>query len=95
MKIPLHLRRFMVVKVANNVGLIIGGLTKYSKESQRVFKFDYEKEQITELENLEKGGTIENKVMVDNDHVLHIFLEHANGTSPHSHIKYHYDPRAA
>jgi len=34
----------MVVKVANNVGLIIGGLTKYSKESQRVFKFDYEKE---------------------------------------------------
>jgi len=47
------------------------------------------------LENLEKGGTIENKVMVDSDEVLHIFLEHANGTSPHSHIKYHYDPRAA
>jgi len=33
MKIPLPLRRFMVVKVANNIGLILGGLTKYSKES--------------------------------------------------------------
>jgi len=32
-KIPLPLRRFMVVKVAKNLALILGGLTKYSKES--------------------------------------------------------------
>ena len=30
---PLPLRRFCVAKVANNMGLIIGGVTKYSKES--------------------------------------------------------------
>ena len=46
------------------------------------------------MENLEKGGVIENEILVDNDDVLHIFLEHANGTSPHSHIKYYFDPKA-
>jgi hypothetical protein len=45
-----------------------------------------------ELENLEKGGVIENEVLVDSDANLHIFLEDASGTSPHSHIKYCYDP---
>ena len=29
---------------------------------------------------------------IHDDGSLHIFLEHANGTSPHSHIKYPYDP---
>ena len=46
------------------------------------------------MENLEKGGVIENEVLVDNDDNLHIFLEHANGTTPHSHIKYFFDPKA-
>lgn len=32
-------------------------------------------------------------MLVDGDGNLHIFLEDANGTSPHSHIKYCYDPR--
>ena len=93
-KIPLPLRRFMVVKVAKNLALILGGITKSSKESQKVFKYDYEKDEIIELENLEKGGVIENEILFDNDDVLHIFLEHANGTSPHSHIKYYFDPKA-
>ncbi|EGR33629.1 protein kinase domain protein [Ichthyophthirius multifiliis] len=92
-KIPIPLRRFMVVRVANNQALILGGLSKFSKESQRVFKLDYEKQNIIELEQLEKGGIIENKVLVDNQDIMHIFLENANGTSPHSHIKYYYDPK--
>ena len=45
-----------------------------------------------ELENLEKGGVIENEILVDSDNNLHIFIEHSNGTSTHSHIKYPYDP---
>ena len=85
---------FMVVKVAKNLALILGGITKSSKESQKVFKYDYEKDEIIEMENLEKGGVIENEILFDNDDVLHIFLEHANGTSPHSHIKYYFDPKA-
>jgi hypothetical protein len=40
------------------------------------------------------GGVIESEVLVDNDGWLHIFLENANGTSPHSHIKYYFDPEA-
>ncbi len=47
-----------------------------------------------ELESLEKGGVIENEVLIDGDGNLHIFLEDASGTSPHSHIKYSYDPTA-
>lgn len=46
------------------------------------------------MESLEKGGVIENEVLVDGEDFLHIFLEHSNGTSPHSHIKYFYDPKA-
>ena len=42
----------MVVRVAKNVALILGGLTTSSKESQRVFKLDYEKFTFYELENL-------------------------------------------
>jgi hypothetical protein len=41
---------------------------------------------------LEKGGVIENEVLVDGDGNLHIFIEAANGTSAHFHIKYPYDP---
>ncbi len=55
----------MVVRVAKNMALILGGLTKYSKESQKVFKLDYEKLEMIEMENLEKGGVIENEVLVD------------------------------
>ena len=87
LKIPIPLRRFLVARVAKNVALILGGLTKGSRESQKVFKYEYERGEMTDLENLEKGGVIENEVLVDNEGFMHIFLEHANGTSPHSHIK--------
>lgn len=48
----------MIIRVAKNQALILGGLTKSSKESQRVFKLDYENETFIELESLEKGGVI-------------------------------------
>ena len=94
MKMPIPLRRFTVVRIKQNLALILGGLTKASKENQRVFKLDFEKREISELEGLEKGGVIENEVLVDHEGFLHIFLEHSNGTSPHSHIKYLFDPNA-
>jgi len=46
------------------------------------------------MENLEKGGVIESEVLVDHSNFLHLFLEHSNGTSPPSHIKYYFDPKA-
>ena len=84
----------MVVRVSTNQALVLGGLTKFSKDSQRVFKLEYDRKEFIEMEPLEKGRVIENEVLVDNDDYMHIFLEHANGTSPHSHIKYSYDPKA-
>lgn len=48
--------------------------------------------EFVELESLEKGGAIENEILVDDEGHFHLFLEHANGTSPHAHIKYVYDP---
>lgn len=92
LKLPIPLRRFMIIRVSKNQALVLGGLTRSSKESQRVFKLDYEKGTFAELENLEKGGVIENEVLIDSEGNIHLFLEHSNGTSPHSHIKYPYDP---
>lgn len=40
------------------------------------------------------GGVVESEILVDSDGYLHIFLENANGTSPHAHIKYYFDPEA-
>ena len=48
-KLPIPLRRFMIIRVAKNQALILGGLTRSSKESQRVFKLDYENETFIEL----------------------------------------------
>lgn len=31
-------------------------------------------------------------MLVDGENNLHVFIEHAFGTSTHSHIKYPYDP---
>ena len=58
LKLHIPLRRFMIVRVAKNQALILGGLTKSSKESQRVFRLDYDHFKLTELESLEKGGVI-------------------------------------
>ena len=46
---PIPLRRFMLVRVAKNKALVLGGLTINSKESQRVFKLDYEEQTFQEL----------------------------------------------
>ena len=45
----------MVVRLKKNLALILGGLTLSGKESQRVFRLDWDKRQITECEPLEKG----------------------------------------
>ena len=39
----------MLVRVAKNKALVLGGLTINSKESQRVFKLDYEEQTFQEL----------------------------------------------
>jgi hypothetical protein len=41
-KMPVPLRRFASVKIANSKILLLGGLTRLSKESDAVFCFDIE-----------------------------------------------------
>ena len=49
LKLPIPLRRFMIVRVAKNKALVLGGLTTNSRESQRVFRLDYEEGCFQEL----------------------------------------------
>lgn len=79
--LPIPLRRFVIVRIKQNIALILGGLTSNLRESQRVFKIEWSIQKITEQEPLEKGGVIESEVLVDSDGYFHLFLENANGTS--------------
>jgi len=56
--LPIPLRRFMAVRIKRNLAILIGGVTLYSKENQKVFKVDWDKKEITECEPLEKGKFI-------------------------------------
>jgi len=56
--LPIPLRRFTIVRIRKNLGLILGGLTKYSKENQRVWKIEWDKKEIAECEPLEKGMSL-------------------------------------
>lgn len=54
LKLPIPLRRFMVVRISRNIALVLGGITKSDKkesqkDSQRVFKLDYERQTFVEL----------------------------------------------
>jgi hypothetical protein len=46
-----------VVRIKKNLGLILGGLTKYSKENQRVWRIEWDHKEIIECEPLEKGDS--------------------------------------
>lgn len=92
MTIPL--RRFSSCKISLSKILLIGGITRLSKESDSVFCFDIEKQTadnkkspkfIYSLENLDKidkAGVIDYPVIIDSVGSLHLFVENASGTSP-------------
>jgi hypothetical protein len=96
MTIPL--RRFGSCKISASKILLLGGITRLSKDSDAVFCFDIDpiesdkpkdKNKIPEhaysLENLDKtdkAGVIEWPVIIDSVGSLHLFVENASGTSP-------------
>lgn len=63
----------MAVRIRRNLALLIGGVTMYAKESQKVFKVEWDRKEITECEPLEKGkyininigGVVESEVLLD------------------------------
>ena len=95
MTIPL--RRFATCKISASKILLLGGISRLSKDSDAVFCFDIEKiapekgvkerlpQFIYSLENLDKidkAGVIDYPVIIDSVGSLHLFLENCSGTNP-------------
>ena len=90
-KMTIPLRRFATCKISQSKILLLGGISRLSKDSDAVFCFDIEKgnkkEQpwVYSLENLDKvdkAGVIDYPVIIDSVGSLHLFVENASGTSP-------------
>lgn len=95
MTIPL--RRFATCKISNSKILLLGGISRLSKDSDAVFCFDIDtvenkradkkapKEHSYNMENLDKvdkAGVIDYPIIIDSVGSLHLFVENASGTSP-------------
>ena len=86
MTIPL--RRFATCKISQTKILLLGGISRLSKDSDSVFCFDVEQvndKYVYSLENLDKidkAGVIDYPVIIDSVGSLHLFIENASGTSP-------------
>jgi hypothetical protein len=89
---PTPLRRFASAKIANSKILLLGGLTRLSKDSDAVFCFDIEQSEnkdkqgfsysIENLDKIDKAGVIDYPVIIDSVGSLHLFIENSSGTSP-------------
>ena len=88
-KMTIPLRRFATCKISQSKILLLGGISRLSKDSDAVFCFDIEKtpdgKESYSLENLDKvdkAGVIDYPVIIDSVGSLHLFVENASGTSP-------------
>ena len=84
-KLPLPLRRCASIKISNSKLLILGGITRLSKDSDAVYCFDIEGEtnySIEPLDKIDRCGAIDLPVIIDSIGSLHLFVENASGTSP-------------
>ena len=87
---PNPLRRFASMKISQGKILLMGGLSRLSKESDSVYCFDLEgpKLQIEKLDKIERGGAIDMPIISDAVGNLHLFVENCSGTSPPFHQVY-------
>lgn len=92
-KMTIPLRRFATCKISASKILLLGGISRLSKDSDAVFCFDIEtvqgkkgkNEHAYSLENLDKvdkAGVIDYPVIIDSVGSLHLFVENSSGTSP-------------
>jgi hypothetical protein len=96
-KMTIPLRRFATCKISNSKILLLGGISRLSKDSDAVFCFDIEtdenkrsdkkarKELTYNMENLDKvdkAGVIDYPIIIDSVGSLHLYVENASGTSP-------------
>lgn len=94
-KMTIPLRRFSTCKISASKILLLGGISRLSKDSDIVFCFDIERlthgdrknpaEMNYSMENLDKidkAGVIDYPVIIDSVGSLHLFVENTSGTSP-------------
>ena len=90
-KMTIPLRRFATCKISASKILLLGGITRLSKDSDGVFCFDIEpldensekhSYSMENLDKVDKAGVIDYPVIIDTVGSLHLFVENATGTSP-------------
>ena len=88
--LPIPLRRFGSLKIADNRIMIFGGISLLCKETDKVFCFDLEKNSFFKFSSLPKSGIIEHEVLLDEIGNVNLFIENNFGTSPPTHCVYNY-----
>ena len=86
MKLPIPLRRFASVKIAENKVIVMGGITRLCKESDATYILNMENYNQVKYNNLPKAGTIEHEIYFDEIGDMHLFYENKYGTSPPAHV---------
>lgn len=89
LKMPSPLRRFAAAKISQTKILLLGGVTKLSKDSDAVYCFDCDEEgrdkprySVESLDKIDKAGVIDAPVIMDSVGSLELFLEQSSGTQP-------------
>ena len=81
LKLPNALRRFASTKISQNKILLLGGITRLSRDSDAVYCFDCNDDEkkpsysIEPLDKIDKPGVIDYPVMFDSVGSLQLFVE--------------------
>ena len=94
-RMTIPLRRFSTCKISESKILLLGGISRLSKDSDAVFCFDIEKSEdkkkskepqfdysFENLDKIDKAGVIDYPVVINSVGSLNLFVENASGTNP-------------
>lgn len=91
-KMTCPLRRFAAIKISSSKILLMGGVSRLSKDSDAVYCFDIEDTQengkpctkytIENLDKVDKAGVVDYPIIIDSVGSLHLFVENSSGTNP-------------
>lgn len=82
LKMPVALRRFASLKISSSKILMIGGISRLSKDSDSVYCFDCDESNskqpvysVEALDKIDKAGVIDYPIVIDSVGSLHLFIE--------------------
>ena len=88
LKMPCALRRFATMKISCTKILMLGGISRLSKDSDAVYCFDCNEESgrpnytVESLDKIDKAGVVDSPVVIDSVGSLQLFVENQSGTAP-------------